>query len=123
MATRTITVVTDDLDQSTDGVRTHRFVFDGVEYEIDLSPTNFAHMREALAPYLTAGRRLPKRPAARRTGPVVRTSRSSGTQVRDHKASNPDLPRALPRQGHSPIAQAVRDPFAGGTTPAGHADH
>ncbi|MEU7171503.1 MULTISPECIES: histone-like nucleoid-structuring protein Lsr2 [Micromonospora] len=74
MATRTIVVVTDDLDHSTDNVRTYRFALDGVEYEIDLSPSNQQRMREALAPYVAAGRRLP-RPTARRRGPATRAGR------------------------------------------------
>jgi hypothetical protein len=74
MATRTIVVVTDDLDHSTDDVRTYRFALDGVEYEIDLSPSNQQRMREALAPYVAAGRRLP-RPTAGRRGPVTRAGR------------------------------------------------
>lgn len=40
----------DDLDQSTDGVSTHTFTFDGVEYEIDLCAANYAALAEALRP-------------------------------------------------------------------------
>lgn len=66
MATKTIVLVTDDMDHSTDNVGTYRFALEGVEYEIDLAPHNLARIREALAPYIAAGRRLPKRTSARR---------------------------------------------------------
>jgi hypothetical protein len=66
VATRIERIVVDDLDASTDGVRTHRFALDGVEYEIDLSDANRQRLHAALAAFITAGRRLPKRTAAAR---------------------------------------------------------
>ncbi|RKF22818.1 histone-like nucleoid-structuring protein Lsr2 [Micromonospora globbae] len=90
MATKTVVVVTDDIDHSTDNVGTHRFALDGVEYEIDLSPQNLQRMREALAPYVAAGRRVAKRPAGRRRRPGTRAGRSPDTGVRAaHRAAGP----------------------------------
>lgn len=42
----------------TSPTETVRFALDGQSYEIDLSPADAAEMREALAPYVQAGRRL-----------------------------------------------------------------
>ncbi|MFG1952459.1 Lsr2 family protein [Micromonospora sp. NPDC048830] len=75
MATKTVVVVTDDLDHSTDNVATHHFALDGVAYEIDLSPHNLQRMREALAPYIAVGRRLAKGPAGQRRGSRQKTGR------------------------------------------------
>ncbi|WP_433388664.1 histone-like nucleoid-structuring protein Lsr2 [Micromonospora sp. KLBMP9576] len=97
MASRTIVVVTDDLDHSTDNVRTYRFALDGVEYEIDLSPSNQQRMREALAPYVAAGRRLP-RPTARRRGPATRAGGLADADARKGRAT-PEQGLALPRHG------------------------
>ncbi|MDG4795049.1 Lsr2 family protein [Micromonospora sp. WMMD1082] len=104
MATKTIVVISDDIDHSTDDVHTLRFVLDGVEYEIDLAPHNLATMRKNLAPYVAAGRRLGKHTAAR---PRVAPSR-------DHHPGTPPRQQPLPRRGHSRMVQAVRDPFAAG---------
>ncbi|RNH99673.1 Lsr2 family protein [Micromonospora aurantiaca] len=68
MATRTIVVVTDDLDHSSDNVTTHHLALDGVVYEIDLGPDNLQRLREALAPYVTVGRRTAKRASGRGPG-------------------------------------------------------
>ncbi|MFG2043957.1 Lsr2 family protein [Dactylosporangium sp. NPDC048998] len=60
VATRIERIVVDDFDASTDGVGTYRFALEGVEYEIDLSQANLQRLRTVLAPFITAGRRLPK---------------------------------------------------------------
>jgi len=57
-------IVTDDLDGS-DNAETVSFGFDGVTYEIDLAKKNRAKLEKALAPYIEAGRRVPR--AGRRT--------------------------------------------------------
>lgn len=49
---------TDDLDGSTQDVTTLHFTYDGAAYSIDLDPTNVATFDVALAPYLTAARRV-----------------------------------------------------------------
>lgn len=59
MATQITTVLFDDFDAGTDGVTTHEFTLDGVAWEIDLSEPNLARLRDALHPFMTAGRRLP----------------------------------------------------------------
>jgi Lsr2 len=52
-------IVTDDLDGS-DNAETVSFGFDGVAYEIDLAKKNRAKLEKALAPYIEAGRRVPR---------------------------------------------------------------
>lgn len=79
MATKTVVVITDDLDHSTDHVGTHHFALDGVQYEIDLAPHNLQALRDALAPYIAAGRRLAKPSTGRRRGRSARDGRSRTT--------------------------------------------
>ncbi|MEU8048440.1 histone-like nucleoid-structuring protein Lsr2 [Micromonospora haikouensis] len=105
MATRTSVVVTDDLDHSTDNVGTYRFALDGVEYEIYLAAHNLARLREALAPYVAAGRRLPKRPSARRAP----DGHSAHAEVRDFWAAHQQRLGLPPYRRHGPIPQTVRD--------------
>ncbi len=64
MAKRVLHIRVDDLDASTDGVATHHVGLDGVTYEIDLTDANLAKLHDALAPFLAAGRRLPRSKAA-----------------------------------------------------------
>jgi thiazole synthase ThiGH ThiG subunit len=59
-------IVTDDLDGS-DSAETVSFGFDGVTYEIDLAQKNRAKLEKALAPFIEAGRRVP-RSGGRRAG-------------------------------------------------------
>ncbi|WP_433688002.1 Lsr2 dimerization domain-containing protein [Micromonospora carbonacea] len=105
MATTMTVVVTDDLDHSTDNVGTYRFALDGAEYEIDLAAHNLARLREALAPYMAAGRRLPKRPATRRG----HGTRSADAEVRDFWAAHQQRLGLPPHRRHGPIPQTVRD--------------
>jgi hypothetical protein len=57
MASKTIVEVIDDLDGSK-AEETVRFALDGTEYEIDLSGAHSKKLRDALQPYLKAGRRI-----------------------------------------------------------------
>lgn len=57
MAKRTEVRLVDDLDGS-DGSETVRFGIDGTGYEIDLGEVNAAKLRDVLAPFVAAGRRL-----------------------------------------------------------------
>ncbi|GGM28783.1 hypothetical protein GCM10011608_11940 [Micromonospora sonchi] len=106
MATTMTVVVTDDLDHSTDNVGTYRFALDGVVYEIDLAPHNLARLREALAPYNAAGRRLPKRAATRSSG--VRDSRRAAAEVRDFWATHQKQLGLPSHRSHGPIPHTVR---------------
>jgi hypothetical protein len=67
-------IVTDDLDGS-DNAETVSFGFDGVTYEIDLAKKNRAKLEKALAPYIEAGRRVPR--GGRRAGGRASADRSA----------------------------------------------
>ncbi len=93
MAQKTITALYDDLDGGeTPADETIRFDLDGADYEIDLSKANADRLRETLAPYITAGRRVGSK---RRTSKAFRTA--TGTrdlvQVRAWARANgwPDI--------------------------------
>lgn len=65
---RTVTIV-DDLNGEPldDGGESLSFLVDGRAYEIDLTSANAAAFREALAPYVEAGRQLQGSPRTRKT--------------------------------------------------------
>ena len=53
------TVLIDDFDGTPlTGGSTTRFSLNGTEYEIDLGPENTAKLKDALAPFVKAGRRV-----------------------------------------------------------------
>ena len=83
MARKVQTVVVDDLDGSeADG--TVRFGVDGTEYEIDLNAKHAEQLRDALARYVAAGRRVSagaRRPA--RSGSKAQPSTLNPTAVRE----------------------------------------
>jgi hypothetical protein len=83
MAQKVQTLFIDDLDGSeADG--TVRFALDGTDYEIDLNTKNAQELRDALAPFLSASRRVGS--AARRPARSGRTALASGlntTEVRE----------------------------------------
>ncbi|MGN7799000.1 histone-like nucleoid-structuring protein Lsr2 [Leifsonia sp. 22587] len=71
MAQQVIVQLVDDLDGTPiddNSGETIVFTIDGVEREIDLSAEHAAQFREALAPYITAGRRRTKAAAPARAG-------------------------------------------------------
>jgi len=109
MATRVHHVVHDDFDASTEGVGTYRFALEGREYEIDLSQANLARLRAALAPFIAAGRRLPKSGRGKpRTSGTVAPGQPRTAEVRQWWATNRqrlDLPE--PRT-HGAIPSRVR---------------
>jgi hypothetical protein len=65
MAQKVQVVLVDDVDGG-DAAETVSFSLDGVGYEIDLSDKNAASLRESLAPWISAGRRVSGRRAASR---------------------------------------------------------
>ena len=77
MAQKTVTYLVDDLEGG-DADETVRFGLDGVEYEIDLSKKNASALRESLARFVSAGRRI-GRTSTRTSG----RGRSSGTTDRE----------------------------------------
>jgi hypothetical protein len=83
MAQKVQTLFIDDLDGSeADG--TVRFGLDGAEYEIDLNTEHAQHLRDALAPYVSAARRAggtARGPA--RSGRKLPKSGPDSTEVRE----------------------------------------
>jgi hypothetical protein len=78
MAKKTITKLIDDLDQG-EADETVKFGLDGVQYEIDLSSKNASTLREALAPYVSAGTKVGRAPATAAAG------RRRGAQMLDRE--------------------------------------
>ena len=110
MGTRVHRTVFDDLDASTDGVGTYRFALEGVEYEIDLSNDNLARLRAALAPFIDAGRRLPKTKAVsqRRT---ARPDSSDAPRIRAWWAANQQALNLPEHRTRGWIPPKVRDAY------------
>ncbi|WP_299932970.1 Lsr2 family protein [uncultured Nocardioides sp.] len=65
VARKTIITLVDDLDGS-EAVTTVTFGLDGRNYEIDLSDSNEAALRDVLAPYVDGARKLATRGRASR---------------------------------------------------------
>ena len=57
MAQKVQVVLVDDIDGG-EAVETLSFSLDGVGYEIDLTEANAAELRAAIAPWISAGRRV-----------------------------------------------------------------
>jgi hypothetical protein len=87
MARRTIQVLTDDLDGG-EADETVKFGLDGTQYEIDLSKKNAGKIRDALAPYLAAGRKVGR-------GGVVVGGRAATARVRGGATADRDQNRAI----------------------------
>lgn len=89
------TVLIDDFDDTplTAGAATTTFSINGTQYEIDLGPDNVAKLRDALAPFISAGRRVgtgasPK-PGARRRGAGRHSNGSNDvTAIREWARAN-----------------------------------
>lgn len=81
MAQRVQIVLTDDLENGVEADETVTFGLDGITYEIDLAADNAAALRESLARYVAAGRRIAgSRPKA------GRRRQSAGTNAGDIRA-------------------------------------
>jgi hypothetical protein len=82
MAQKTVVLLEDDLDGG-QADETVTFALDGVSYEMDLSAANAARLRESLAPYVGAGRRIGGRAVVRRSGGgPARADREQLTAIR-----------------------------------------
>ncbi|WP_372671778.1 histone-like nucleoid-structuring protein Lsr2 [Amycolatopsis kentuckyensis] len=84
MAQKVLVEILDDIDGST-AAQTVQFGLDGVTYEIDLSDDNAASLRDELARYIAAGRRIGGRKVRVATGQSTTTSttdRERNQQIR-----------------------------------------
>lgn len=84
MAQRTVTTLVDDIDGS-EATETVTFGLDGTSYEIDLNEAHAEDLREVLAPYVAAARRV--------SGPSSR-GRSATSAPRQRNGSDID-PKAV----------------------------
>jgi hypothetical protein len=95
-------IVTDDIDGSEDA-ETVSFGLNGVTYEVDLGKKNRARLEKALAPFIEAGRRVPRggrrRGASRSGGPsadradVRAWARTAGLKVSQRGRISSDIMR------------------------------
>lgn len=105
MAQRRIVELIDDLDDTTieDG-GTQTFSLNGTTYEIDLTAANADKLREALAPFIAAGRRVRRVPtSSSRATPkdlnAIRAwSRENGYTVSDRGRIFADIVAAYERE-------------------------
>lgn len=87
MARRIVHQLVDDLDGTLLEVgegETVLFSLDGTAYEIDLTDANAAALREALAPYIAAGRSISRAAASGSSSSAPRARRRTGQ--RDYTA-------------------------------------
>ena len=86
MGTRVVETRYDDLDESTDDVRTVSLSVDGQSVEIDLSARNYENLSQAVAPYLDAGRKTSTSTATtrrRRTSPAAPAKTTDTQAIRE----------------------------------------
>lgn len=86
MAQKTIVTLVDDLTgEEAKDISTVEFALDGVTYELDLTEENSAKLRDALAQYARAGRKISgrRRSGRRRQGPVIRSNGGTAGYNRD----------------------------------------
>ena len=108
MASKTIVEVIDDLDGSK-ADETVRFAIDGTEYEIDLSGTHSQKLRDALQPYVSAGRKVGGKRSGGRRGATLTDGKQSkairdwakqhGMQVSDRGRVSAEVQKAY-NQAH-----------------------
>ena len=105
MAQRVQIILEDDLDGG-DAVETVTFGLDGVTYEIDLNDKNAASLRNALAGYVGAGRRVSGRKSSG-SGAASRSNSGELSKIREWARSNG---HEVSDRGR--ISQKVRDAYA-----------
>jgi hypothetical protein len=79
MAHRVVETLIDDLD-GREADETLGFVWEGLEYRIDLSEKNADKFRKVMAPYLTSAQRIGGR--ARRTKTAAAPAASNAAEIR-----------------------------------------
>ena len=112
MASRTTVTLVDDLDGDT-ADETVEFGIDHADYEIDLTSSHAAELRDTLAPYVAHARRT----SARRAAPAApATSSTSGTEQpaaasAQSRERNQEI-RAWAAEHGSPLSERGRIPSA-----------
>jgi hypothetical protein len=116
VATRITKTVVDDLD-GTAAAGTYRFALGDVAFEIDLSDDNLQRLRDALAPFMAAGRRLPKTAKANRHAAAGSGASADTKRMRRWWADNQHRDDLPPYRAHGPMPQQVRDAHRQAMTP------
>ena len=88
--------------------KTVRFSLDGADYEIDLSAGNAAELREALARFVSHGRRVRSAAAGSRRGQTVAIGREDTQKIREWAMANGYSPSSRGRISQD-IKQAYDD--------------
>ncbi|WP_212992217.1 histone-like nucleoid-structuring protein Lsr2 [Actinoplanes auranticolor] len=116
MATRITRTVIDDVD-GTDAAGTYRFALEDTAFEIDLSEANLARLRDALAPFIAAGRRLPKNPTVRGAARPNPAASESVKRMRRWWADNQHHDNVPEYRASGRLPQQVIDAYQQATTP------
>jgi hypothetical protein len=95
MARKVQVILSDDLDDSISADETVTFALDGTTYEIDLSESNASEMRDVLARYVSAARKVSSRGTrasgagrSRATGGGGRMDREQAGAIREWARKN-----------------------------------
>ena len=91
MGSKTVVTLFDDLDGSTEDIRTVSLALDGQSVELDLSQKNYDKVSEFLAPYIAAGRKGAGASSSRRSSrrSSTATANTSDTQsIREWAQAN-----------------------------------
>ncbi|WP_346621497.1 Lsr2 family protein [Blastococcus montanus] len=94
MARKVQVILSDDLDENLPADETVSFSLDGTSYEIDLAEKNAAEMRDALARYVSAARKVGRGTRSsgggrsRATGGGGRMDREQAGAIRDWARKN-----------------------------------
>lgn len=106
MAQRVQVILEDDIDGG-DASETVTFGLDGVTYEIDLNDDNAGSLRDAMAPYTGAGRRVSGRRSSGSGGSSRRSSKEDLTKIREWARS-----KGYQVSDRGRISAEVRDAYA-----------
>jgi len=120
VAQKVLVEILDDIDGTT-AAQTVQFGLDGVTYEIDLSDDNAAALRDELARYIAAGRRIGGRKVRVATGQSTTTSttdRERNQQIRAWANANGYEVSERGRLSSEVIAAYEQDKVAEAETPA-----
>ncbi len=110
MAQRVNVILVDDIDGD-DAAETVTFGLDGVDYEIDLNETNAEALRNALGPYVDAGRRVAGRRGGRgRRGQRVAAGGSGGPSASEIRQWARENGWDVPERGR--VSAEVREAYA-----------
>ncbi|MFB8244877.1 Lsr2 family protein [Streptomyces sp. NPDC055952] len=104
MAQKVVVTLFDDIDGS-EAAETIAFGLDGTSYEIDLSEVHAGELREALAPYVEAGRKRSRSGKAYRQTKVAPDPAAVRAWAQAHKMEVPARGR-IPKKVYEAFAAA-----------------